>query len=86
MFFQFGHSGASEYYCKEYGENFNFPYHLHRSFEFITILSGEMRVSVDKREYLLEKGDSLLIFPGQWAVNFAIENNEGLVLSEFNKW
>jgi AraC-like DNA-binding protein len=65
MFFQFGHSGASEYYCKEYGENFNFPYHLHRSFEFITILSGEMRVSVDKREYLLGKGDSLLIFPGQ---------------------
>ena len=43
-------------------------------------LSGDTRRVVDVR------GNSLLIFPGTWAVNWALENNEGLELSEFNRW
>ena len=43
-------------------------------------LSGDTRRVVDVR------GNSLLIFPGNWAVNWALENNEGLELSEFNRW
>ena len=65
MFYQFQHFGISEYFCKEYGENFNFPTHLHQSFEFITVLSGKMQIQIDDTAYTLEKGESALIFPHQ---------------------
>lgn len=65
MFYQFQHFGLSEYFCKEYEKNFSFPSHLHQSFEFITVLSGEMNITVDRKLYVLTKGESLLIFPHQ---------------------
>ena len=65
MFYQFQHFGISEYFCKEYGKNFSFPAHLHQSFEFITVLSGEMDITVDDKTYKLSSGESLLIFPHQ---------------------
>ena len=65
MFYQFQHFGISEYFCKEYGKNFNFPTHLHQSFEFIVVLSGEMNVTIDNNLYKLKKWDSVLIFPHQ---------------------
>lgn len=65
MFYQFKHFGISEYFCKEYGDNFSFPVHLHNSFEFITVFSGEMTVTVDNDVYTLKPGSSVLIFPNQ---------------------
>ncbi len=65
MFYQYNHFGISEYFCKEYGEDFSFPIHLHQSFEFITIFSGEMTVTVNDRVYTLKKGESVLVFPNQ---------------------
>ena len=63
MFYQRQHSGLSEYFCKENGENFSFPEHMHQSFEFITILSGEMKITVDGKQYFLTQGESILVFP-----------------------
>ncbi len=65
MFYEFQHFGISEYFCKEYGQNFTFPTHLHHSYEFIYILSGEMQITIDETMYNLKKGDSVLIFPHQ---------------------
>ena len=65
MLYQFEHFGISEYFCKEYGENFSFPLHLHNSFEFVTITDGSMVITIDDKEYVLEKGDSVFIFPNQ---------------------
>ena len=65
MFYQFQHSGVSEYFCKEYGKNFSFPAHLHQSFEFITISEGEMQITVENKQYTLKKDEALLIFPHQ---------------------
>lgn len=65
MIYQFQHFGISEHFCKEYGTNFNFPLHLHQSFEFITVLSGEMQVKIDDTDYLLKKGECVLVFPNQ---------------------
>lgn len=65
MLYQSNHFGISQYFCKEYGENFNFPVHLHESFELITVLSGEMNVTVGDTEYLLKKGEAVLVFPNQ---------------------
>lgn len=65
MFYEFQHFGISEHFCKEYGENFNFPLHLHHSFEFITVLEGTMQIVIDDNVYSLKKGESVLIFPHQ---------------------
>lgn len=65
MFYQFNHFGFSEYFTKEYGENFSFPVHLHNAFEFVTVFDGEMKITIDGKEYILTKGESVLIFPNQ---------------------
>ncbi len=65
MFYQLLHLGSSDYFKKEYGENLNFPSHLHDSFELILIEDGKMEITVDKKSYILEKGECILIFPNQ---------------------
>lgn len=65
MFYQFNHLGSPDYLKVERGENFSFPPHLHQCFEVITLLSGEMQVAVDGRDFLLRAGEALLIFPNQ---------------------
>jgi len=65
MFYQFDHFGLSEDFTKEYGRNFNFPVHLHQSFELINVISGIMEITVDSKEYTLNAGESLLVFPNQ---------------------
>ena len=65
MFYQFSHHGSGDYFVKEYRENFSFPLHLHLCFEFITVLSGEIKITVDTKEYILHEGEALLIFPNQ---------------------
>lgn len=65
MFYQYQHFGVSEYFCKEYGKNFNFPSHLHQSFELITVFSGEMEIMVDEKVYKISKNEAVLVFPNQ---------------------
>jgi AraC-like DNA-binding protein len=65
MFYEFQHIGSSDYFLKEYGEDFSFPPHMHLCFELITVLEGEMRVTVDGGETVLHRGEALLIFPNQ---------------------
>jgi AraC-like DNA-binding protein len=65
MFYEFKHIGSSDYFVKEYGEDFSFPPHMHLCFELIVALDGEMKVTVDGNENILHKGDALLIFPNQ---------------------
>lgn len=65
MFYQFNHLGSSDYLRVERGENFSFPFHLHQCFEFVMVLSGQMQIMVDDREYILSPNEALLIFPNQ---------------------
>ena len=65
MFYEFKHIGSSDYFVKEYGEDFSFPPHMHLCFELIVVLGGEMTVTVDGNEKLLGEGEALLIFPNQ---------------------
>ncbi len=66
MFYQIQHFSSSEYFCKEYGENFSFPSHLHLCFELITILNGKMTVTIEGDDYLLHPGEAVLVFPHQF--------------------
>lgn len=65
MFYQTQHSLNCDHFKVEHSGNCSFPTHLHTSFEFIVILSGEMSVTVDNTPYLLKEGEALLIFPNQ---------------------
>lgn len=78
MFYQFQHFGISEYFCKEYGENINFPTHLHQSYEFVYITEGEIQITIDNIAYNLKKGDSVLIFPHQLH-SLASENSKHML-------
>ena len=65
MFYEFKHIGSSDYFVKEYGENFSFPPHMHLCFEMIVVLDGEMKVTLDGKDNLLRHGEALMIFPNQ---------------------
>lgn len=65
MFYQWEHIGTADYFKKEQGENFNYPLHLHRSFELILVDEGTMTVTADGVRYLLKQGEGALIFPDQ---------------------
>ncbi len=78
MFYQFNHLGSPDYAKLEYGTNFNFPPHLHQCFEVIIIKSGEMKITVNKDEYILKENEALLIFPNQ-IHSLESENSEHLL-------
>ncbi|MBQ5362415.1 MAG: helix-turn-helix transcriptional regulator [Clostridia bacterium] len=65
MIYQNQHFGVSEYFCKETGENFSFPAHIHHSFELITMLDGKMTVHVGEKSYEIGRGEGVLVFPEQ---------------------
>ena len=65
MIYQNQHFGISEYFCREQGENFSFPEHMHHSFELVTVLEGNMTVKVADAVYELTVGEGVLIFPEQ---------------------
>ncbi len=51
-------------YC-QFDTDFNFPLHMHRSFEFIYVQDGNMNIQIGNQNYLLQKNNAALIFPGQ---------------------
>ena len=65
MFYEFNHLGSPDYLKINKGANLNFQSHLHQCFEIIIILSGNMQITVDSKQFNLEKGEALLIFPNQ---------------------
>ena len=80
MLYQNQHFGISEYFHKESGRDFSFPMHMHRSFEFIVILSGNMTVNIGQDTYKLEKGEGVFIFPEQLHSLISTESEHSLVI------
>ncbi len=65
MFYEFNHLGSPDYLKIEKGRDFSFPLHLHQCFEIIIILSGEMRITVDGKDFLIKEKQAAFIFPNQ---------------------
>lgn len=63
MFYQTEHVAAADHFKREEGENFSYPLHVHRCFELILVVAGEMRVTAGKEERIAQTGDAVLIFP-----------------------
>ena len=70
------HSLRTDLIKTESGIDFSFPLHLHDSFELITVSEGEMKVQVDKNQYILKRGEYLLIFPNQLHSLFTEKNSK----------
>ena len=64
-FFEAWHRMDADYFEVESGEDFSYPAHVHRCYEAILLLEGEMRISVDGVEELLRAGDVAFICPNQ---------------------
>ncbi len=58
-------SKESGYIFTRWDKNLNFGMHLHTSFEFIYVSSGELSVHIENREYTLTAGNAMLILPNQ---------------------
>lgn len=65
LFYQSNNSLRSDLLKIQIGTNFSFPEHLHGGFEFVTVLDGELEVTVDKKQYTLSAGQAVLVFPNQ---------------------
>lgn len=65
MFYESTHSQKSDLIKLESGLDFSFPPHLHDSFELIAVTEGQMVVTIAKKQYFLESGNAVLVFPNQ---------------------
>jgi len=66
MFYQYDQLGGDpEYIASDISVNMSYPEHMHQDFEFLLILEGQMKVTVDFRCETLNAGDAVLIFPNQ---------------------
>ncbi|MBQ9115452.1 MAG: AraC family transcriptional regulator [Clostridia bacterium] len=65
MFFESKHSLDENLFRLSVGMGMNFPLHIHRSFEYYAQISGQTRVEIDGKDYLLTPGKAVLIFPFQ---------------------
>ena len=65
MIFEQKHSIQKDEATILYRNVFNFPLHMHRSFELYTQKSGKTKIMVDNKEYTLCEGEAILIFPYQ---------------------
>lgn len=63
MFFETNRSIEKNYFYTQSDEDLNFVSHVHNSYEFITVLDGELECGVYRDSYLLRPGKAMLIFP-----------------------
>lgn len=56
----FGQNNDFNYY---HNYDFRFPKHLHRSFEFMYVKSGQIEVSINKRSFYVNEDECILILP-----------------------
>lgn len=64
-FYERKRSSESNYLYFQFNKDFNFPLHMHKSFEFIYVQSGKLNIQIGNKNYLLCKNKAALIFPGQ---------------------
>jgi len=65
LIYQIEHFGNAEEFKKGRFSNIVYSTHLHRSFEFIFVYSGMIKIRVGEKSYELRKGESILIVPNQ---------------------
>ena len=67
MFYEKQHSIEKDYlYFGSRGQtDLNFPMHIHKSFEVVSVFDGEIEVRIENMMFSAKKGQVVLIFPNQ---------------------
>lgn len=65
IFYEIEHGVNSNHFLYEKNHDHSFPLHMHRCYEMVLMLEGEMTIYVDKKEYRLHTGDLILIKPNR---------------------
>lgn len=66
IYYEYDRFGMTEDFLIEEHNNLHYPYlHFHRNFEFVYILSGALKVTVNYTDVILREGQFILVFPNQ---------------------
>ena len=65
VFYEIKHGVGADYFTVERNRDFSFPLHMHRCYEAVLLLEGEMKVWIEKEEHSLRAGDMILIKPNR---------------------
>ena len=65
MLYEGYRAGFDNAFHVHYETRLTFPSHIHRSYELVVVLDGEMTATINSVQYPLHRGDALIIFPHQ---------------------
>ena len=81
LFYESERSDQHNYlYCQR-DHNFNFPAHLHHSFEFLCVQSGTLACTLETEQYEVHPGEALLVLADQIHSYRTIGESQNLFLS-----
>ena len=63
VFYEIEHGIGSNHFLFEKNTNHSFPLHMHRCYEMVLMLEGEMNMQIDNTKYSLKAGDLILVKP-----------------------
>ena len=61
--------------------SYDFPSHFHNNLEITFCFSGEQKISIGEKEYVLKKGDAAIIFPNTPHEYFKINESPARIVS-----
>lgn len=76
VFYEIEHGIGTNHFLYERNTDHSFPLHMHRCYEMVLMLDGEMKMQIDKDEYVLHPGDLILVRPYR-AHSYATEPGRG---------
>lgn len=65
VFYEIEHGVEANHFLFEKNTDHAFPPHMHRCYEMVLMLRGEMRMRVDNVDYTLREGDLILVKPNR---------------------
>lgn len=65
MYYQTANSVSGEYFRRDFSVDYSCPVHLHQSYEINVCISGRIELTVDSKNYILDQGEAVFIFPHQ---------------------
>ena len=80
VFYEIEHGVSSNHFLLERNTNHSFPLHMHRCYEMVLMLEGEMKMQIDKEVYFLEAGDLILVKPNRLHSYETQPNKSGICL------
>ncbi len=77
------HFGENNTLANYHNYNFDFPKHLHRSFELVYVKSGSLQVSINNRIFQVHENECILILPYE-IHSFITKNNSDSYICVFS--